>query len=666
MSMQAVVHMVENGGRHTPDELCSQWDYLCRKGDLELKRSRRYGEDVVPYDELPAWARSWLEQTGRYLSGQEDADSEQELTTHLVVPFHPPAPATSEEYKATYKAVAEELARQWASEMFDSGRYGARWDYVTAFHEDRPHPHLHIVVNRESFPDRETRQTTLLRISHGNEHINWDSPRQVLVEVAQRQNKEWERDGDDRAYMIELEASSRAERGIPGRSPTTGQYRQQMRERAAAARNFLDEAENAEFDLAASSGVAGPTGQGARTGKQGGAHPGNGQGGSVGVSTGEGGERRHQRARQGGSTPAGRPEAGPPRQIEVDPNSMEGIQRWRQDRIEAWREDVASALPGTEADNWPAAESSSSVDQRRRREATSHRRERADEERERREASELRRGPDRRRTPGGVAEGIAEADPAAAQDAGSPGGSSPRAIGSVDEQRRREGTSHRRVQADEERERREESELRRGPDRRRTPGGVVEGTAEPDSVFFDDDGPAGVATPRSDAFRDQQRAVQEERERRALLAPMSGRQAADPMEGVVAPDAGNVVPGAGPNQSLDRNRPPMETRGQRIRRQKEERRQRRDRWRGDAASSVHPMETRAQTNARLTAEAENRRSGAPSVHPMELRSSNAPQHPAPPQPGGTSGSGSGGTDNTRPEGGGTSGRSRDRNSRSRH
>ncbi|RWI50538.1 MAG: hypothetical protein EOR16_30225 [Mesorhizobium sp.] len=384
MPTQAVVHIVENGGRHTPAELCSQWEYLCRKGKLELKRSKRYGEAVVPHDQLPDWARTWLEQTGRYYRGQLDEDSDQQLTTHLVVPFARPATALPGEdydrYHDLYIAAAEHIAREWASEMFDSRNHGGRWDYVTAFHTDRPHPHLHVVVNRESFPDlHNPERTTLLSISPENELINCNSMRDILVEVTNRLNEDWQLRHDPRANLIQVEASSRAERGIPGPSPTTAQYRQRERVRAAA-RNFTGDAQNTEFDFTAPAPNAGAPAQGPRIGQQPGAtQQGGGQGG-LDQQAGPAGPLRRQ-------------------QIWSDPQVVAV-------RVDAWRQGVAAALSADGGQAQPPTERAATderfqIDDERRHEAEQFRRVRrgrANEERTSRDTEDSGRN-DRRRTP---------------------------------------------------------------------------------------------------------------------------------------------------------------------------------------------------------------------------------------------------------------------------
>jgi type IV secretion system T-DNA border endonuclease VirD2 len=198
---QAVVHIVKRGGARTAARIHSQWDYLSRKGKIVLQRSERYSGGVLPYAEFQHWANSWAEQTGNYQPGRGDAENNQELTTHIVVSFPP----------GTDHEAARLAGRAWAGDMFGSGEHGGTYDYVTAFHTDRPHPHLHVVVNRRSF------ETNWLAISHRNVNINYDVLREVLVDAAQR-------------YGIHLEATSREQRGIIDRPLTNEQFRQRARD----------------------------------------------------------------------------------------------------------------------------------------------------------------------------------------------------------------------------------------------------------------------------------------------------------------------------------------------------------------------------------------------------------------------------------------------------
>jgi len=644
--------MVENGGRHTPTELCSQWEYLCRKGKLELKRSKRYGEAVVPHDQLPDWARDWLEQTGRYYRGQQDEDSDQQLTTHLVVPF--PRPATGlrgEDYNRYYIAAAEHIAREWASEMFDSRNHGGRWDYVTAFHTDRPHPHLHVVVNRESFPDlQDPERTTLLSISPENELINCNRMRDILVQVTNRLNEEWQRQRDPRANLIQLEASSRAERGIPGRSLTTAQYRQQRRV-GAAARSFADEAENAEFNFIVPAPSAGMSAQNPRTGQQPGA-----------TQQGDGQGAPDQEARP--AAPLLR------RQLEGDPQIATGIEGWRQGVAAALSSEGGQGRPP--AERGPAEEQSQIGDQLRE-EAVQFRRGRAEGKRKRRETEDRDRDFDRRRTP----ERQSEDDQLR-----------------IDEQLRGEAARYRQDQIEAQRLRRDEQQDDRDTARRRTPARSSNDRESIDAQLRVEAERSNLPTP-APPFVNNDALFLGDDDGGTDIYDVSDANDEDAHELEVQDNVGVEEAGGRVNRPRANRRAPVrsqvETRGQQLRRVLQAREERRRRRRGDhidwnietrgqerarlaaeaEATRQHRrgddlervVETRAQRRGRLRADADNGRRDVPANQPSLSQSGSVRQAP----PAGQQGSGgSGGIDGGRSDTPRRRGdRTRERNARSR-
>lgn len=208
---QAIVHIVRGGGAQSAKRICSQWVYLARQGAIKLERSERYGGVALPYHQIEVWAECWAFQTGNFLLGQRESEGHQDLTTHIVVSFPP----------GTEEQLAHAAGRDWAWSMFGSGDNGGEFDYVTAFHTDRPHPHLHVVVNRRSLTGE------WLAISHRNMQLNYDSLRTGLVDAALRQG-------------ILLDATSREERGLEGPGPTTEQFRQRLRDGIEMQNRFLD------------------------------------------------------------------------------------------------------------------------------------------------------------------------------------------------------------------------------------------------------------------------------------------------------------------------------------------------------------------------------------------------------------------------------------------
>ncbi|QCJ00988.1 relaxase/mobilization nuclease domain-containing protein [Agrobacterium larrymoorei] len=201
---QVIIRIVPGGGTKTIQQIINQLEYLSRKGKLELQRSARHLGVFIPANEIRDLARSWVQETGAYDENQSDEERQQELTTHIIVSF----PA------GTSEAAAYAASREWAAETFGSGVGGGRYNYLTAFHTDRDHPHLHVVVNR-----RELLGHGWLKISRRHPQLNYDALRIRMAEISLR-------------HGIVLEASTRAERGITERPMTFAQYRRLQRQQA--------------------------------------------------------------------------------------------------------------------------------------------------------------------------------------------------------------------------------------------------------------------------------------------------------------------------------------------------------------------------------------------------------------------------------------------------
>lgn len=225
MATQAIVHVIRGGGARTVKRICSQWEYLTRKGTLQLQFSERHGAGFVPYSELPAWAKRWAEQSGNYVDGQHVADAEQDMTTHIVFSLPP----------GTDKDAAYRALRNTAEDVFgasvireDQRSNPDEFDYLTAFHTDRPHPHLHVIVNRRSLQQNaDTLKHEWLKIAQRNARVNYDIMRAKLVYWARREG-------------IDLEATSRRERGILTPSLTTEQFRMNARRAVGVHEHFED------------------------------------------------------------------------------------------------------------------------------------------------------------------------------------------------------------------------------------------------------------------------------------------------------------------------------------------------------------------------------------------------------------------------------------------
>ncbi|WP_083591602.1 relaxase/mobilization nuclease domain-containing protein [Aurantimonas sp. 22II-16-19i] len=194
---QAVVKMVRSGGARNTAGLKAQMAYLARQGDVELQRSERYMGIELDAEEAETMVDAW----NMPANGEGKADR----TSHFIVSFP----------QDTNHGAADRAGRAWAEEMFGSGQYGGdSFDYYTAFHTDRDHPHTHVVVHRRGLENG-----TWLKVSKRSE-FNYHAMRDLAVKVGQ-------------AEGIDLEATPRLARGVHDRTVPDAEYRRAAKERRA-------------------------------------------------------------------------------------------------------------------------------------------------------------------------------------------------------------------------------------------------------------------------------------------------------------------------------------------------------------------------------------------------------------------------------------------------
>lgn len=203
---QALVRIVPRGGAKSAAQLFNQLIYLSRSGEVPLLRSERHLSIPLRPAGLKATAESWVREAGFCQSRRDAASATQALTTHFVLSFP----------RGTEQRPAFAAGRAWAEDMFGSGRNGGTFDYLTACHDDRPHPHVHLVVHRRALEGH------WLKISRRHPELSYDKLRQAMVVVA-------------RTYGIALEASSRAARGLDAPAITYAEYRRRARKGALPA-----------------------------------------------------------------------------------------------------------------------------------------------------------------------------------------------------------------------------------------------------------------------------------------------------------------------------------------------------------------------------------------------------------------------------------------------
>ena len=192
----AMVKLIGKGGARDRAGLGRQMAYLGRGGAVPLQRSERYFGTDIEAEDFEAFAAGWG-MTERTRAAPDGADR----TSHFLVSFPP----------GTDPGAAERAGRAWAEAMFASSRFGDVWDYYTAFHTDRAHPHLHVVVNRRGLENG-----AWLKVSKRSA-ITWDVLREVQVEVAAEEG-------------IALDSSPRLARGLHDRPAPDAEVRQALRE----------------------------------------------------------------------------------------------------------------------------------------------------------------------------------------------------------------------------------------------------------------------------------------------------------------------------------------------------------------------------------------------------------------------------------------------------
>jgi hypothetical protein len=229
LAPQAIIKVIRNGGSHSPSQMKAQLDYIGRKETVAAvangapahavysaplrAHNSAMGADLQP-DDAAEVALNWALGTGKYSDGR---NSDIAMTTHIVVSFPP----------GTDHNDAEAAGREWAERMFrprDNGEFGdddyynsyplngdedhdkfyekQNYRYFSALHTDRDHPHLHLVV------DRRGDAGGWLKISARHPVLNYVNMREQMVTVA-------------RHHGIELDASSRSERGLGDVRPLT-------------------------------------------------------------------------------------------------------------------------------------------------------------------------------------------------------------------------------------------------------------------------------------------------------------------------------------------------------------------------------------------------------------------------------------------------------------
>jgi type IV secretion system T-DNA border endonuclease VirD2 len=173
----AIFKPISKGGCHTGAQLKTQLTYLTTKSSHILdSRGTHDGKKTLTGAEIDRIVRRFENQWG------EQHSPKLGHTSHLLMAF--PVGSSGEEVRAITETVCE---------RFFQGE-GSQFDYIAAIHQDRAHPHAHIVLNRRS----KDGEMFFLGKDH---HFNYDAFRVAMVEAAQ-------------IHGIRLEATRRLDRGV--------------------------------------------------------------------------------------------------------------------------------------------------------------------------------------------------------------------------------------------------------------------------------------------------------------------------------------------------------------------------------------------------------------------------------------------------------------------
>ncbi|MEO1538254.1 MAG: relaxase/mobilization nuclease domain-containing protein [Pseudomonadota bacterium] len=180
----AVFKAIRGGGTHTKSQLSNQLAYLTTKsthivdssGFLDGK-AKLEGKEIKDLTERFAkrWSAGFKPKLGQ--------------TTHMLMSF--PVGTRGEDVRDITANVAERFFQT------DDGHF----DYIIAVHEDRAHPHAHIVLNRRS----QEGEFFFLGRDH---RFNYDDFRLAMVEEAER-------------FGVRMEATRRLDRGVVHYPPRT-------------------------------------------------------------------------------------------------------------------------------------------------------------------------------------------------------------------------------------------------------------------------------------------------------------------------------------------------------------------------------------------------------------------------------------------------------------
>ena len=196
----AVFKAIRGGGTHTKSQLMNQLDYLTTKSSHLVDSSGFLdGKTKLEASEIKDLTERFAK---RWSAGFKPKLGQ---TTHMLMSY--PIGTRGEDVRDITANVAERFFQS------DEGHF----DYIIAVHEDRDHPHAHIVLNRRS----QEGEFFFLGRDH---RFNYDDFRLAMVEEAEK-------------FGVRLEATRRLDRGVVHYPPRTREvYAAKVEGRAAEPR----------------------------------------------------------------------------------------------------------------------------------------------------------------------------------------------------------------------------------------------------------------------------------------------------------------------------------------------------------------------------------------------------------------------------------------------
>ncbi|RLQ85005.1 hypothetical protein D8780_15385 [Notoacmeibacter ruber] len=188
----AVFKPVRGGGCRTRSQLGNQLTYLTTKSSHIIDSRSQYDGHKTLND------KQISDLVERFAGNWDRATPKLGHTTHMIMSF--PIGTRGEDVRDIAGDICENFFMQ----------EGHQFDYIVAVHEDRAHPHAHVLINRRSAEGE-------LFYFGPDHHFNYDDFRMAMVETAER-------------YGVRLEATRRLDRGVHTYKPADKEVYKSKRE----------------------------------------------------------------------------------------------------------------------------------------------------------------------------------------------------------------------------------------------------------------------------------------------------------------------------------------------------------------------------------------------------------------------------------------------------